>query len=120
MFEQVIAPSPWTLPSMGTLMTGLYPSVHGARQPSRVDDLNWMFHPDRFQPVSALHESRETLAEILAARCFATAGFVQGSYAWKARSRALAEKQQLPAPRAAEVDEATRERLRELGYEAGP
>ncbi len=29
-FEQAISPAPWTLPAMGSLMTGLYPSQHGA------------------------------------------------------------------------------------------
>ena len=29
-FEHAYAPSPWTLPSMGTLYTGLWPAQHGA------------------------------------------------------------------------------------------
>jgi len=29
LFEQCFAQSPWTLPSVATIMTGLYPSVHG-------------------------------------------------------------------------------------------
>jgi arylsulfatase A-like enzyme len=30
LFETVIAPAPWTLPSHASMMTGLYPCVHGA------------------------------------------------------------------------------------------
>ena len=29
-FEQVVAPAPWTLPSHASLLTGRYPSRHGA------------------------------------------------------------------------------------------
>jgi len=29
-FEQAVSAAPWTLPAMGSLMTGLYPSQHGA------------------------------------------------------------------------------------------
>jgi arylsulfatase A-like enzyme len=31
-FEEMLAPSPWTLPSMASLMTGLQPQTHGAGQ----------------------------------------------------------------------------------------
>jgi arylsulfatase A-like enzyme len=79
-FEMALAPSPWTLPSLATLMTGLYPSPPGARNPSDLGYLGWLFHPEDYRPVSALHESRNTLAEILREAGFATAGFVQGSY----------------------------------------
>jgi len=30
-FEHVLAPAPWTLPSVGSVMTGVHPSVHGLR-----------------------------------------------------------------------------------------
>jgi arylsulfatase len=30
-FSRVVAPAPWTLPSVGSLMTATYPSVHGLR-----------------------------------------------------------------------------------------
>jgi arylsulfatase A-like enzyme len=33
-FEEAVAPAPWTLPVHASLFTGLYPSQHGACQPS--------------------------------------------------------------------------------------
>ncbi|MDQ3697850.1 MAG: sulfatase [Gemmatimonadota bacterium] len=53
-----IAPSPWTLPTHATIFTGLWPHEHGAE---------WWTPLDRAAP---------TLAEELAARGYATAGFV--------------------------------------------
>lgn len=79
-FDVALAPSPWTLPSLATIMTGLYPGLHGAKRPSDLNNLEWLFKPHEYEPTSALHESRTTLAEVLRDEGFATAGFVQGSY----------------------------------------
>jgi arylsulfatase A-like enzyme len=65
-FENAHAPSPWTAPSLISLMTALEPEVHqvlGAPNPGRLDD------------------KVTTLAEILKARGFATAAFTEGGYA---------------------------------------
>ncbi|MGH7505525.1 MAG: sulfatase, partial [Longimicrobiales bacterium] len=63
-FEQAIAPSSWTLPSHATLMTGRYPNELSA---------DWEAPLDRTYP---------TLAEVLAARGYATAAFsANGAYA---------------------------------------
>lgn len=80
LFRQAISPAPWTLPSLATLMTSLYPSVHGANAPSRLDDFEWYFDPGSFEAFSSLHPSRTTLAEVLRDAGFATFGAVQGSY----------------------------------------
>jgi arylsulfatase A-like enzyme len=55
------APASWTKPSTGTILTGLYPSRHGA-----------LYHG------SSLHvpEGERTLAEAFAQRGYVTAGFV--------------------------------------------
>jgi arylsulfatase A-like enzyme len=79
-FEHAVAPSPWTLPSIATLMTSLYPSVHGAHSPSDLRDLDWFYQPQEYRPFTALHPSRTTLAEVLRDAGFATYAGVQGSY----------------------------------------
>jgi arylsulfatase A-like enzyme len=58
-FERAYAPSPWTLPSHASLLTGLYPSHHGA-----------------FNEKLALPPGIRTLAGRLAARGFATGAVV--------------------------------------------
>ncbi len=79
-FENAISPAPWTLPSLATLMTSLYPTVHGAVRSSDVWELSWLTDPQGFDAVTRLEPSRTTLAEILKRAGFATAGFVQGAY----------------------------------------
>ncbi|MGH9469111.1 MAG: sulfatase [Terriglobia bacterium] len=57
LFDNVIAPSSWTLPSIASIFTGLMPHQHGA---------NWR---------SALDASPRTLASILRSSGYETAGF---------------------------------------------
>lgn len=59
LFSDMTAPSPWTLPSHGSLLTGLYPNRHGLKS------------HDKKMP-----ESVKTLAEILGSNGFATAAIV--------------------------------------------
>ncbi|HLK09774.1 MAG TPA: sulfatase [Candidatus Binatia bacterium] len=77
-FAQAISSTPWTLPSLATMFTSLYPSVHGATLASDIG--RWLTDHPHFKPVTVLDESRVTLAEMLRAQGFATGGFVQGSY----------------------------------------
>ena len=65
-FTQAIAASPWTVPSIGTLMTGLHPREHGFRS-SGVQD------PGR--PLVPLPESVPTLAEHLRRHGYRTEAF---------------------------------------------
>jgi arylsulfatase A-like enzyme len=58
-FERAYAPSPWTLPSHASLLTGLYPSHHGA-----------------FNEKLSLPAGVETLADRRAVRGFATGAVV--------------------------------------------
>ncbi len=58
-FARVYAPAPLTLPSHGSLMTGLYPATHGVRNNGHVLAPKW-----------------RTLAEVLKGRSFDTAAFV--------------------------------------------
>jgi arylsulfatase A-like enzyme len=78
-FANAISPAPWTLPVMGTIWTGLYPSLHGAVLASDV----WKSRARSFTPVSTLDASRTTLAEVLAGAGVRTAAFVNGSYPGK-------------------------------------
>jgi arylsulfatase A-like enzyme len=77
-FENAVSPAPWTLPTMGTIWTSLYPCVHGATKPS--DLAQWMRDKKTFRPASSLHESRTTLAEVLSGAGFSTVAYVDGSY----------------------------------------
>lgn len=67
-FEEMLAPSPWTLPSVTTLLTGRPPQVHGAGR--RIGD---------FAP-TALGDAPATLAEELAARGLYTAAVYNNIY----------------------------------------
>jgi arylsulfatase A-like enzyme len=62
-FEQCVSAAPWTLPSVASLLTGLYPSQHGAVTAG-----------------SRLAESATTLAELLRARGYATGAFTGGAF----------------------------------------
>jgi arylsulfatase A-like enzyme len=58
-FEEAFSPTSWTLPAVASLMTSMYPSVHGCIEVNR-----------------RLAESVVTLAEVLKGQGFGTAGFV--------------------------------------------
>jgi len=58
-FDNAISPSPLTLPAHCSILTGLQPAAHGVRDNG-----------------SPLADDRVTLAEVLAARGWSTAGFV--------------------------------------------
>ena len=60
-FVHAISSTPWTLPSMATLFTGLYPSVHGATSASDIG--RWLTDRRGFEPVATLGASRITVRE---------------------------------------------------------
>jgi arylsulfatase A-like enzyme len=62
-FDNVVAPSPWTLPSFATVFTSLYPSQHGA-----IDSR------------SPMETAFPTLAEILKAEGYATGAIINAPY----------------------------------------
>lgn len=65
-FERAESAAPWTAPSLISLVTSLYPEVHGVRgfpSPGRISD------------------DVVTLAEVLKRRGYATAAFTEGGYA---------------------------------------
>ena len=61
LFENAVAASNWTVPSHISLLTSLYPSVHGVDTPDK-----------------RLGEAVPTLAQVLAKQGYTTAGFVTG------------------------------------------
>lgn len=68
-YTQAVTVAPWTLPTLATVFTGLYPPQHGAGEfPGPVHDLS------RDTP-TPLSESADTLAEILAAEGYSTGLF---------------------------------------------
>jgi arylsulfatase A-like enzyme len=74
-FIQARSPSPWTLPSHATMMTGLYPSTHGARFYSH---FRWLHHAN---PIfSKLGGQYLTLAEILRDAGYETKGFTSTTW----------------------------------------
>lgn len=62
-FRQCVSAAPWTLPAMGSLLTGLVPSQHGA-----------------LSALTPLAEDVTTLAELLRANGYATAAFTGGAF----------------------------------------
>ena len=76
-FENAVSQAPWTAPSVASLLTGLYPSVHGidrgVRFVERDDGLPFVVQ-------KSLAPSQLTLAEALNRRGYATAGFVSNAF----------------------------------------
>jgi arylsulfatase A-like enzyme len=60
-YDRAVATSPWTLPSHGSIFTGLYPYEHGART-YPLDELE---KREDFSNAAALDERYETVAELL-------------------------------------------------------
>lgn len=71
-FERCFSQSPWTKPSVATLLTGLYPSVH------KVYTEEGKFHGRAIEgrATDALSKDATTLAEVLASRGYTNAAFV--------------------------------------------
>lgn len=70
-FARAIAPAPWTLPSIGSVMTCVGPAAHRANNFRVVDSMD----RGRTPTVPVLDDSFVTLAEALRAAGYETAGF---------------------------------------------
>lgn len=81
-FARAWSTSPWTLPAHASMLTGKYPSRHGAHFGREDADsgLDAVIPGETRFPVDRLPESETTLAERLAARGYATAGFAAGPW----------------------------------------
>jgi arylsulfatase A-like enzyme len=71
-FENCVAQSPWTKPSIATLFTGLYPEVHKVL----TENGQYRERATRKPETDIVSDDAATLAEQLRARGYATAGFV--------------------------------------------
>lgn len=82
LFENAVAQSNWTLPSVASIMTSLYPSAHGADGFPQVPD--WWDKLQRndlvLSPGQRLDRSKPTLAALLRRHGYLTAGFVAGAF----------------------------------------
>ena len=72
-FDNALAPSPWTLPSFGSLYTGRWPLVH---QAGRAEGLNQSGQTEFLGPIADL----ATLAETLRAAGFRTLALANNPY----------------------------------------
>ncbi|MFH1278985.1 MAG: sulfatase [Candidatus Eisenbacteria bacterium] len=94
LFVRTLSQAPWTLSSFASLMTGLYPSTHGAYIGTEVRRLSRDYVP-------YLPKSRATLAEIFKDRGYATLceatntylrfGLQQGYDSWRVQIRPAGE-----------------------------
>jgi arylsulfatase A-like enzyme len=73
-YKRAWSASPWTLPSHASMITGLYPTSHGAHMDEQSGE------PMFGNRVSLLGPDATTLAEILQARGYATAAFAGGPW----------------------------------------
>ncbi len=71
-FEQALSTSPWTLPTFGSILTGLIPSEHGAGERARESGKRWKRAP--------LRESVFTLPEALSNQGWQTAAVVSNPF----------------------------------------
>jgi arylsulfatase A-like enzyme len=78
-FTKAIAQAPWTKPSVGSLLTGLYPSVHGANTRGAFG-AQVTERTDRTR-ANVMRAGVVTLGEILAQHGYTTAAFTGGGFA---------------------------------------
>ena len=75
-FECCVSAAPWTLPSVATLFTSVYPGVHLAKSYRVVADME----DGKQAEQSVLPESFETMAEVFQKNGYQTAGFVAAKF----------------------------------------
>ena len=80
LFEHVVAPAPWTLPSYGSLFTGCSPAVHRAGVNTDKEDRFGRDEDGSKKGLEVLRNDLPTLAETLAAAGWSTAGFQANSF----------------------------------------
>jgi arylsulfatase A-like enzyme len=80
LFDRCVAVSNWTLPTHASMLTGLYPTSHGAHL---LKNVHWQIqvqHPSVYlMPAGALNSSCETLAEVLQKSGYRTGAVVANS-----------------------------------------
>lgn len=71
LYNRAYSAASWTLPSIASILTGLYPGAHGAHRVEKADN---MFSANK------LAEDNITLAEILARSGYETAGIISAEF----------------------------------------
>jgi arylsulfatase A-like enzyme len=71
-FDRAFAPSPWTLPTFGSVLTGLWPSQHSAGTRLQTDGKKWRRAP--------LSQAVTTLPEAMKREGFATGAIVNNAF----------------------------------------
>jgi len=79
-YERALAPSPWTLPSMASLLTGQLPSRHRAGQVPLVDGRKPGFVKNPRDDLRTMVDDVATLAERLKERGYRTGAVVTNSF----------------------------------------
>ena len=79
LFENTVSQAPWTSASVASLLTGLYPSVHGLDSGAQWESVP-SSSPLPFVIQRTLNPSVRTLAQVLHARGYQTAAFISNVY----------------------------------------
>jgi len=80
LFERVVAPAPWTLPSYGSFFTGCSPAVHRAGVNTDKEERFGRDEDGSKKELEVLRDDLPTLAEALASKGWATAAFQANSF----------------------------------------
>lgn len=96
LFKNAYSPSPWTLPAHASILTGMYPAKHGARDNADFtryllqrygNELSGSLSLDvpgfAGQTVLSLADENTTIAELLSAQGYKTAGIISGPWCMK-------------------------------------
>ena len=71
-FDNAVAPAPWTQPSVASMLCSRFPSVHKVTDFTRAFNMRW----GRAKRMSVFGDSFVTIAEVLREQGYDTAGFV--------------------------------------------
>lgn len=80
LFEHCQAAAPWTVPSVASMLTSYYPTVHGAVDFSSIDNAS---RGVMSGTITTLSEDYDTLAEVMKQRGYQTAGFCANKFITK-------------------------------------
>jgi arylsulfatase A-like enzyme len=80
LFERVVAPAPWTLPSYGSFFTGCTPARHRAGVSTDKEERFGRDEDGSKKDLEVLRDDLPTLAETLASKGWATAAFHANSF----------------------------------------
>lgn len=74
-YENVISPSPWTLPAHASIFSGLYPALHGAHETRNIKNPNIMFKPSGLNTIYSQLQDIGYTTYLLSANPYITPAF---------------------------------------------